>query len=115
MVATCAVMQGASLAFALAFSTRFYGGMVMKTLMVPLGLAKSSAALALLLTIRSGLGLVRVRARVRARARVRVSPNLTLTLTRTCAPPHHQRVRPRHLVLAVQGLQACRREHGRLA
>ena len=34
VVATCAVMQGASLAFALAFSTRFYGGMVMKTLMV---------------------------------------------------------------------------------
>lgn len=34
VVATCSVMQGASLAFALAFSTRFYGGMVMKTLMV---------------------------------------------------------------------------------
>ena len=51
VVVTCATMQGASLAFALAFSTRFYGGMVMKTLMVPIALAESSAALALLLAI----------------------------------------------------------------
>jgi len=39
VLVTCATMQGASLAFVLAFSTRFYGGMVMKTLMVRRALA----------------------------------------------------------------------------
>jgi len=44
-------MQSASLAFTLAFSTRFYGGMVMKTLMVPIDIAEWSATLALLLAV----------------------------------------------------------------